>query len=97
MGLANTGLAAAIMTGWAGATVFWFGVAGVIWRLFFNPRIKALETQVADEKVARADDRKRCDEEIGRLSDRIKDLETILNIKPPRRKATTVGAKPRAR
>lgn len=62
--------AAVAMAAWAAATAFWMGVGTVIWRLFFEPRIKALERQIADE-------RKRCDDEIEPLKARITTLEAM--------------------
>lgn len=69
-------LATTALGSWAGATAFWFGVGAVIWRLLFEPRIKALEKQLTDE-------RKRCSEEIGDLRDRIKQLETVWLLQTP--------------
>jgi hypothetical protein len=63
-------MAAAIGAAWAAATAFWMGVGAVIWRLFFEPRIKALEKQISDE-------RKRCDDEIEPLKARITTLEAM--------------------
>lgn len=36
-------LAMAFAAGWAVATTLWMAVAGTIWKLFLEPRIKALE------------------------------------------------------
>lgn len=69
-------VAAAAMAAWAAATAFWMGIGALIWRLFFEPRVKALEGQLADE-------RKRCDEELGDMRDRIKQLELLLLLHGP--------------
>lgn len=69
-------IAVAAMAAWAGATAFWFGVGAVIWRLFFEPRVKAMQDQLADE-------RKRCDEELSDMRDRIKQLELLLLLHGP--------------
>lgn len=69
-------IAAAAMAAWAGATAFWMGVGAVIWRLFFEPRVKAMQQQLDDE-------RKRCDREIEDMRDRIKQLELLLLLHGP--------------
>jgi hypothetical protein len=69
-------IAAAAMAAWAGATAFWMGVGAVIWRLFFEPRIKSMQAQLDDE-------RKRCDREIEDMRDRIKQLELLLLLHGP--------------
>jgi hypothetical protein len=53
-------VAVSAMAAWAAATAFWFGVGAVIWRLFFEPRIKGMQTLLEDE-------RRRCDEELSEL------------------------------
>lgn len=69
-------IASAFIGAWATATAFWFGVGAVIWKLFFNPRLKALEDQLADE-------RRECNRQLGDMSDRIKQLETMLMLHGP--------------
>jgi hypothetical protein len=64
-------LAGVIMASWAAATVFWMGLGATIWRLFFEPRLKDMKAQLDEE-------RKRCDEEVAALRDRVKQLETML-------------------
>lgn len=81
------GLATAIMAAWAGSTAFWFGVGGVIWKFFFNPRIKALEAQSEEERRrwerAMEEERRRCDRAMDDMRDRIRDLETMLLLHGP--------------
>lgn len=69
-------VAVSAMAAWAAATAFWFGVGAVIWRLFFEPRIKGMQAQLEDE-------RKRCDEELSDMRDRIKQLELLLLLHGP--------------
>ncbi len=69
-------LATAAMAAWAGATAFWFGIGAMIWRLFFEPRIKDLQRQLTAE-------RERCDREIEDLRDRIKSLEAVWMFQTP--------------
>ncbi|TKD50233.1 hypothetical protein [Sphingomonas baiyangensis] len=69
-------VAAAAMASWAAATAFWMGVGTVIWRLFFEPRIKALQGQLEDERT-------RCDKDVEALRDRIKQLELLLMLHGP--------------
>jgi hypothetical protein len=69
-------IAAAFIGAWATATAFWFGVGAIIWKLFFNPRLKALEDQLGDE-------RKECDRQLGQMSNRINQLETMLMLHGP--------------
>lgn len=69
-------IATAFIGAWATATAFWFGVGAVIWKLFFNPRLKALEDLLAAE-------RKDCDRQLGDMRDRIKQLETLLMLHGP--------------
>lgn len=69
-------IAAAFVGAWAMATAFWFGIAGVIWKLFFNPRIKSLEDQLENE-------RRECARQHEMLTDRIKQLETMLLMHGP--------------
>jgi hypothetical protein len=88
LGGANGGaIAGAAMLAWAGATAFWMGVGAVIWRLFFEPRIKAMQKQLDEErdrnKEAMAEERHRCDEEIQTLRDRVKQLELLLLLHGP--------------
>lgn len=69
-------IAAAFIAAWATATAFWFGVGGVIWKLFFLPRLKALEEQLSDE-------RKECDRQLTAMGHRINQLETMLMLHGP--------------
>lgn len=69
-------LAGAILGAWSAATVFWMGIGAGIWRLLFEPRLKDLRDQLKGE-------RERCDEEISRLTDRVKLLETLLLLHGP--------------
>jgi len=69
-------IASAFIGAWATATAFWFGVGAIIWKLFFNPRLKALEDQLANE-------RRDCERQISGMSDRIKQLETLLLLHGP--------------
>lgn len=69
-------IASAFIGAWATATAFWFGVGAVIWKLFFNPRLKALEDQLSDE-------RKECDRQLGAMATRIQQLETMLMLHGP--------------
>lgn len=69
-------VATAFISAWATATAFWFGVGAIIWKLFFNPRLKALEDQLADE-------RRECDRQLRDMSDRIKQLEVMLLLHGP--------------
>lgn len=43
-------LAMAFAAGWAVATALWMAVAGTIWKLFLEPRIKSLEEANDDYK-----------------------------------------------
>lgn len=43
-------LAMAFAAGWAVATALWMAVAGTIWKLFLEPRIKALEAVNEDAR-----------------------------------------------
>lgn len=43
-------LALAFAAGWALATSMWFAIAASIWKLFLEPRIKAMEADRADDK-----------------------------------------------
>lgn len=69
-------IATAFIGAWATATAFWFGVGAVIWKLFFNPRLKSLEDQLSDE-------RRECDRQLRDMSDRIKQLEVMLLLHGP--------------
>jgi len=69
-------IATAFIGAWATATAFWFGVGGIIWKLFFNPRLKALEEQLQAE-------RRDCERQLNDCRDRIKQLETLLLLHGP--------------
>ncbi|MDH7974659.1 hypothetical protein QH494_20910 [Sphingomonas sp. AR_OL41] len=69
-------LAGVIMASWAAATVFWMGLGATIWRLFSEPRLKDMKAQLDAE-------RRRCDEEVAALRDRVKQLETMLLLHGP--------------
>lgn len=43
-------LAMAFAAGWTVATALWLAIAGTIWKLFLEPRIKALEARQVDDK-----------------------------------------------
>ncbi|MEG3144206.1 hypothetical protein U1839_06025 [Sphingomonas sp. RT2P30] len=75
-GLSGGALAGVIMASWGAATVFWMGIGATIWRMFFEPRLKDMKAQLADE-------RRRCDEELRELRDRVKQLETMLLLYGP--------------
>lgn len=90
----NSTLATAIITSWSAATAFWFWVAAIIWKFFFEPRVKELREQLADEKAAREKDREnwqadlreeraRCERDIATLNARINQLETVLLMHGP--------------
>lgn len=69
-------LASVIMASWGAATIFWMGLGATIWRLFFEPRLKDMKAQLDEE-------RRRCDEEVAALRDRVKQLETMLLLHGP--------------
>lgn len=69
-------IASAFIGAWATATAFWFGVGAIIWKLFFNPRLKALEDQLSKEQ-------KDCDRKLDVMTNRINQLETTLLIHGP--------------
>lgn len=80
-------IASAFIGAWATATAFWFGVGAVIWKLFFNPRIKALEDQLSGEreswKAEMARERQDCDRQLTAMASRIQQLETLLLLHGP--------------
>lgn len=80
-------IATAFIGAWATATAFWFGVGAVIWKLFFNPRLKSLEDQLSSErsewKAAMDDERRECNRQLTAMSDRVKQLETMLLLHGP--------------
>lgn len=69
-------MAVAAMSAWAAATVFWMGIGAAIWRMFFEPRIAELKATIAE-------DRGRCDKELGAMRDRVHQLETVLLMHGP--------------
>lgn len=80
-------IASAFIGAWATATAFWFGVGAIIWKLFFNPRLKALEDQLTGERVKFKEDmaaeRVDCDRQLAAMSNRINQLETLLLLHGP--------------
>ena len=96
-------LATAAMAAWAGATAFWFGIGTMIWRLFFEPRIKELQKQLDNERALVrerdaewqrqfAAERERCSTEVNELRDRIKQLETVWLLQTPQQMRSQVQA-----
>lgn len=77
-------IATTFIGAWATATAFWFGVGAVIWKLFFNPRLKALEDQLSSERTewraAMEDERRECARQLGDMRDRVKQLEMLLML-----------------
>lgn len=69
-------LAGIIMACWGAATVFWMAIGATIWRLFFEPRLRDMKAQLELE-------RRRCDDEVRELRDRVKQLETMLLLYGP--------------
>ncbi len=74
--IGNTSVAGTILGAWSAATAFWMAVGTGIWRLFFEPRLKEMKALLASE-------RERCDDEIGALRNRVRDLELLLLLHGP--------------
>ena len=69
-------LAASLAGAWAACTAFWFGVASVIWKLFWEPRIEELKKTIAGLEQTLREERIECDR-------RITQLETVLLLHGP--------------
>lgn len=65
-------IAGAVITAWAAATAFWVGVGAILWRVFFEPRVKDLKEQIERER-----------EDNKALQHRIDQLETLLLLHGP--------------
>lgn len=74
------GIAAlAHMAGWAAATVFWAAIGKLMWGILG----KAKDDTIADLKKTIEKNEERCAETIDALSDRVKQLETLLMLHGP--------------
>lgn len=80
-------VAAAAMGAWAAATAFWMGVGAVVWRLFFEPRIKELKASLETERAERKSDLEReredCNRQLTTMGNRIQQLEGVLMMHGP--------------
>ena len=74
------GIAAiAHMAGWAAATVFWAVIGMFMWKMLGA----AKDDTIADLKKTIGKNEERCAETIDALSDRVKQLETLLLLHGP--------------
>lgn len=71
--------AVAHMAGWAAATLFWATIGKVMWKILG----KAKDDTIADLKKTIEKNEERCAETIAALSDRVKQLETLLLLHGP--------------
>jgi len=71
--------AVAHMAGWAAATVFWAAIGKVMWTILG----KAKDDTIADLKKTIEKNEERCAETIEALSNRVKQLETLLLLHGP--------------
>ena len=67
------------MAGWAASTAFWAIIGKFMWRILG----KAKDDTIADLKKTIVKNEERCAEHVDALSDRVKQLETLLLLHGP--------------
>lgn len=82
MGPQGGAMAMAFGGGVVFASAVWSGTVALLWRLFGDKRIKALETELANLKIThaadRAEERRRCDHEIDEIRQQLTMFQTIV-------------------